>query len=377
MTRAPRLLSDAERIDWLRLSRSENIGPITFFQLLERFGTAGEAIAAVPRLAQRGGRVRPIKILPKSEAEREIEECDRVGAELVAWSEPDYPAALAAIADPPPLIAVFGHRQLLIRDALAIVGARNASANGLRFTRRIAAELGESGLVIVSGLARGIDGAGHQGALETGTIAVMAGGIDIVYPPEHRELYDAIGERGAIIAEMAVGTVPQARHFPRRNRLISGLSRGVLVVEAAPRSGSLITARLALDQGREVFAVPGSPLDPRCRGTNNLIRQGAVLAETAEDVLSVLRESERVPLTERETLPFDEPKPAPADESELDRARPILVDMLGPTPVPVDELIRQSRLTAPVVATILLELELAERLDRHPGNQVSLIISNS
>ncbi|MCZ6721100.1 MAG: DNA-processing protein DprA [Proteobacteria bacterium] len=368
-----RSLSDKERLDWLRLARSENIGPFTFFELLGHFGSAHEALAAIPELARRGGRRRAIRICPAAEAERELALSHALGARLTALAEPDYPKPLAAIADPPPIVALRGQADLFAKDTLAIVGARNASAAGIRFAGRIAARLGAGGLVIASGLARGIDGAAHRGALETGTIAVVAGGADVAYPAENAELMDEIVARGALLSEMPLSTVPRARHFPRRNRLISGLAHGVLVIEAAPRSGSLITARLALEQGREVFAVPGSPLDPRCRGTNNLIRQGATLVEGPEDVLEELASSLRFSLAERGARRFEPGPSEPPHEAELAKARALLLERLGPSPVEVDELIRQSRLTPPVVATILLELELAGRLDRHPGNQVSLV----
>ena len=264
---------------------------------------------------------------------------------------------MAEIADPPPLLAVKGAAHLLRRPTLAVVGARNASANGVRFTRKLAAELGARDLVIASGMARGIDTADHQGALETGTVAVLAGGIDVIYPAENEDLYAEIAELGVLIAESPTGTEPQARHFPRRNRLISGVSLGALVVEAAPRSGSLITARMALEQGREVFAVPGSPLDPRARGANHLIRQGATLTENADDVTEVLEGIVQRSLTERETAVIGGPSVAAPDEDELARGRGLVVEKLGPSPVEVDELIRQCHLSAAAVLTILLELE--------------------
>ncbi|MEE9140992.1 MAG: DNA-processing protein DprA [Alphaproteobacteria bacterium] len=373
----PRPLPAAERLDWLRLTRSENVGPVTFFGLLERFGSAGAALAALPELARRGGRSRPIGICAKAAAEREVEEVERIGARLIALCEAEYPELLAAIYDPPPVIAVRGHPHLLQRPVVAIVGARNASASGRRFARAIAGELGRAELVIASGLARGIDGAAHEGALQTGTVAVCAGGVDVAYPPENSGLYDRIVAEGAALAEERLGTVPQARHFPRRNRMISGLSLGVLVVEAAPRSGSLITARLALEQGREVFAVPGSPLDPRCRGTNDLIRRGAMLTESAADVLEALQGLLRPPVAERRRPAFAA-GPAPAlDDEDVAAARPEIIEMLGPTPVTVDEIIRQCQLSPAIVSTVLLELELAGRLDRHPGNKVSLGASES
>jgi DNA processing protein len=368
-----RTLSEAERLDWLRLARSENVGPITFFALLERFGGAEAALAALPELARRGGRGRSIAITPRAVAERELAALDRLGARLIGRDEPDYPRPLAAIADAPPLIIVRGHLHLLARRAVALVGARNASANGMRLAGLFAAELGRAGLVVVSGLARGIDGAAHKGALDTGTIAVVGGGADVVYPPEHAALSEEIVARGALLTEMPPGTEPQARHFPRRNRIIAGLSRGVIVVEATLQSGSLITARLALEQGREVFAVPGSPLDPRARGPNDLIRQGAVLTESAADVLAALDRGEPERVSEpRPEAGYRAPPPRPPDEAELDAARPLIRRLLGPTAVSTDELIRLSRLTPALVVTILLELELAGRLERQPGGIVVL-----
>jgi DNA processing protein len=369
---APRLLNPAEKLDWLRLIRSENVGPITFYQLLQRFGSAAAALAALPELARRAGRQHPLVPCTTAAAERELEALGRAKAELVAWGEPDYPAALAAVEDAPPLLSVRGNPALLRRPAIAVVGARNASANGQRFARDMALQLGARGLVVVSGLARGIDAAAHQGALPTGTIAALAGGIDSVYPEENRELHQLIGERGLLLAEMPVGTEPKARHFPRRNRIVSGTALGVVVVEAALRSGSLITARLALEQGREVFAVPGSPLDPRCRGSNDLIRRGAHLTETADDVLAEIEGHMTHPRPPRPPMAL-EAAPPPPGPAELAAAMSRLLEQLSPTPVPVDELIRQCRLPPAVVSAVLLDLELAGRLERQPGHQVALI----
>jgi DNA processing protein len=373
MPAASRPLNPAEKLDWLRLLRTENVGPVTFYQLLARYGSAGAALEALPEVARRGGRDRALTLFPKPAAERELAALDRAGARLVAWGEPDYPTALAAIDDAPPLLSIRGKAEVLGRPAIAVVGARNASANGRRFARDMALQLGQRGLVVVSGLARGIDTAAHEGAMPTGTVAVLAGGIDSVYPEENRELHEAIAERGALVAEMPIGTVPQARHFPRRNRIISGCALGVLVVEAALRSGSLITARFALEQGREVFAVPGSPLDPRCRGTNDLIRRGAALTETAEDVVAQLG-------GQLATLPAGRPAPlpearetAPAGDGEVAAARRRVLERLSPTPVPVDELIRECQLTPALTLNVLLELELAGRLERQAGNLVALL----
>ena len=371
MPRALRPLNPAERLDWLRLIRSENVGPVTFYQLLARCGSAAAALEALPELARRAGRQRPLAICGRDAAERELAALAKAGARLVGWGEPDYPPLLAAVDDAPPLLSLRGDAALLRRPAVALVGARNASANGRRFARDMALQLGARGLTIVSGLARGIDAAAHQGALPTGTVAVLAGGVDIVYPEENRELHELLAERGALIAEMPVGTEPQARHFPRRNRIISGASLGVLVVEAALRSGSLITARFALEQGREVFAVPGSPLDPRCRGTNDLIRRGAVLTETADDVLAEI-EAQLAPAPMAAAPPPLEPAPPPG-LSEFAGAMARLLEHLSPAPVPVDALIRESGLPPALVNAVLLDLELAGRLERQPGQRVSLV----
>jgi DNA processing protein len=369
-----RPLSDAERVDWLRLAGTEHVGPISFFQLIDRFGSAGEALAALPTLARRGGRSGAPKSPSITEARTQVEAIKAAGGRWIAAVEPDYPALLREIADPPPLISVIGRADLLGKRSVAVVGARNASANGRRLARDLALDLAAAGLVVVSGLARGIDAMAHDGALSGGTVAVVAGGADVVYPEENRPLHERIQAVGLIVAEMAPGTVPQARHFPRRNRIISGLSLGTVVVEAAERSGSLITARFALEQGREVFAVPGSPLDPRARGCNALIREGATLVETAEHVLEGLGR----PTEARDAAPKRSAESAPAaDEAAVDQARSTVLGLLGPSPLPVDELIRQCHMSAPAVLAVLLEAELAGRLDRHPGNQVSLRYPNS
>jgi DNA processing protein len=357
------------------LCRTETIGPVSFYALLRRFGSARAALEMVPQLARRGERSKNVTPVTRTEAEAELAALQRLGARLVCWGEPTYPSGLAAIDDAPPILTVLGRAELLGSPIVAVVGARNASANGRRFCRDLAAALGEGGIVVVSGLARGIDAAAHLGALETGTVAVVAGGVDVVYPEENRGLHEALAREGAIVAELPLGTEPQARHFPRRNRLISGIALGVVVVEAAARSGSLITARFALEQGRDVFAVPGSPLDPRCRGSNNLLRHGGILTEGAEDVLAQLG-----PQLTHPTPPRPRPSPAvmgwPAAMTQApvpdDAALELITERLGPTPVAVDELVRQCHLSAAAVATLLLELELAGRVERHPGNLVSL-----
>jgi DNA processing protein len=370
-----RSASEAERLDWLRLYRSENVGPATFFRLLQHCGSAARALTALPALARRGGGRRPIKVATAASAEREFDDLAKLGATVILASDPGFPLALKTLETVPLLIAR-GHAHLLTRPIVAVVGSRNASAAGRRIAGTIAAELGSAGLVVVSGMARGIDGAAHEGALATGTVAVLAGGVDVIYPPENAALYERIVATGCVVSEMPPGTQPQASHFPRRNRLISGMALGVVVVEASARSGSLITARLALEQGREVFAVPGSPLDPRSEGPNGLIRQGATLTESAADVLDGLAEMLRRPLAESpppgRTETFGAPT-LPADESTLAAAREIVVEALGPTPVAVDEIIRQCQVSPAIVSMVLLEMELAGRLDRHAGGQVSLI----
>ncbi len=368
-------LNPQERLDWLRLIRTQSVGPISFYGLLQRYGSAAAALAALPELAQRGGRS-GFKVWSRAEAELEMAAVARFGARLVAWGEPDYPQLLSQVEDAPPLITLLGRAELLQRRSIAVVGARNASAAGQRFARELAWELGRNGFAVASGLARGIDAAAHSGTLESGTIAVVAGGADIVYPEENRRLHDDIATRGLIIAEMPIGTEPQARHFPRRNRIISGLSLGVVVVEAALKSGSLITARFAGEQGREVFAVPGSPLDPRCRGANDLIRNGATLVEGIDDIIAALSNSNAAPrgLAEdrRRFGPGATPAPEP-DEAAVEAARQKILSLLGPTPVTLDELLRDGALTPGVAALALIELELAGRIERHPGGRISRV----
>ena len=361
-------LSDSERRAWLRLARTDNVGPVTFRNLVARFGSASAALEELPRLAQRGGN-RYFVLPPAEDSARELEALAKLGGRLIAACETDYPAGLEALEAPPPVLSLLGHPHLLQKEMIAIVGARNASALARKFADMLARELGFAGLVVVSGLARGIDASAHEAALAVGTVGVVAGGVDVIYPPENDRLYAAIKNQGVILSEMRLGEAPQARHFPRRNRIISGLARGVVVVEAAEKSGSLITANYALEQGREIFAVPGSPLDPRARGANRLIKEGATLTESAEDILSVLspmlggafREPGRPPPT----------PPADALEAEADRIRANIEEALGPSPVEIDELIRQLGAPAAAVLTVILELELAGRCRRHPGNRVS------
>jgi DNA processing protein len=374
-------LSETEKIDWLQLCRSGGVGPRTFHKLLERFGTARRAYEELPRLMREAGGERWQRCR-RDEAEAELEALQSLGAQLIARVEPEYPVRLAEIADPPPLLAVLGEPALLAAPAVAIVGARNASAHGRMLAKTLGQELVEAGLVVVSGLARGIDTAAHEGALAASggaTVAVIASGIDVAYPPDNQELMAQIAASGAVVSERPPGAVPQARHFPRRNRIIAGLCLGVVVVEAAPQSGSLITARLAAEQGREVMAVPGSPLDPRHRGTNQLLRDGATLVESAADIRAALSGTlnmAAVPIARprpREAPPSGpHPKPASAPPPPAGDLLGRLQERLGVEPLLVDELIRQCHATSAEVQQALLELELEGRIERHPGNRVSL-----
>ncbi|HEX4158873.1 MAG TPA: DNA-processing protein DprA [Rhizomicrobium sp.] len=361
----------SERIAWLRLARTQNVGPVTFAALIERFGSAAAALRELPRLARRGGACGDLRIPSQRDAEQELESIERIGARLIVSCEADFPTGLAALEPPPPVITMLGRADILSREMIAVVGARNASALGRKFASELAAGLGGAGLVVVSGLARGIDTAAHEGGLGTGTVAVLAGGVDDIYPPDNARLYERIAREGAIVSEMPVGQKPQAKHFPRRNRIISGLARGVVIVEAAEGSGSLITANFALEQGREVFAVPGSPLDPRAKGTNRLLRDGATLTESAEDVLDVLRPLIGGGFREPDgnSRRWTDDGHHGADEALRCRVK----ELLGPVPTSVDELVRQCSAPAGAVQSILLELELAGRLYRESGNRVALL----
>jgi DNA processing protein len=358
-------ITDEQRLDWLRLIRSENVGPRSFRTLLAHYGSAAAALAALPDLARRGGAERAIRVCPREDARREMAAAAQQGIAFIALGEPDYPERLAAIDDAPPVLAVRGQLTALTRPMLAMVGSRNASAAGLKFAGRLARELGEAGFVIVSGLARGIDAAAHRASVTTGTVAVLAGGQARVYPAEHAELLDDIVIAGAAVSEMPLEWEPRSRDFPRRNRLISGLALGVIVVEAALRSGSLITARVAAEQGREVFAVPGSPLDPRAEGTNGLLKQGATPVTEANDVIATVQPilgQSALTVSVAEPDPVEQPRPEPDTE-----ARSRILSLLGPTPVAVDDLIRLSGASAAAVRTALLELDVAGRLARQHG----------
>ncbi len=368
-------LTDRQRVAWLRLIRSDNVGPATFRDLINHFGSAEMALEALPELSRRGGSTRSIRIATVGEAEREIETASRFGARFIGIGEPDYPAALRQIDAAPPLLAVKGDLDVATLPAVGIVGSRNASISGAKFAAMMAGEIGRSGYTIVSGLARGIDASAHRASLDTGTIAAMAGGLDQPYPPENIDLLDQIcSGRGLAISEMPFGWEPRARDFPRRNRLIAGVALGVVVIEAAARSGSLITARLAGEFGRQVFAVPGSPLDPRCEGTNGLLKDGATVTTRPQDVLQAL-----APISELDLFspneadePADEPGERPLAPPPNDNERLVIVQALGPTPVEIDDIIRHTALPASSVDLVLLELDIAGRLERHAGGFVSL-----
>ena len=369
-------MPNQDDIDRLRLIRTEGVGPITYRRLLDRYRTASAALNAVPHLVRSGGGSIPPRIPSAADAKREFAQTAALGGRLIFVGDADYPPLLAQLDDAPPVIAAMGDIELLAKPAIAIVGGRNASAAGLRMAENLAEDLAGH-VTIVSGLARGIDGIAHTAAMRTGrTVAAIASGLDIAYPAEHANLQRLIAERGAVITEAVPGTEPQARHFPRRNRLIAGLALGVLVVEAARRSGSLITARIAQDLGREVFAVPGSPLDPRARGGNDLIREGAMLTASASDVLDNLTGFGSLfpvrpePPEIHGVSEYVAPPEAPDD---LDRARSRIVSLLGPTPILVDDLTRRCQLSAAAVMAVLLELELAGRVETLPGNRFALL----
>lgn len=381
----PADLTPADTLDRLRLARAEGVGPVAYRRLLARYTTAAAALDALPGLARAGGRQSPPAIPSPAEAARERDATLRFGAWLIFVGQPEYPPLLALLDDAPPMLAVFGDPAHLTARAVALVGGRNASANGQRMAEDLAAELANT-LVVVSGMARGIDAAAHAGALRTGhTIAAIAGGLDVPYPPEHADLQRRIGETGAVVTEAPIGTSPQARHFPRRNRIIAGLSLGVVVVEAALRSGSLITARLAQEAGRELFAVPGCPLDPRSRGANDLIRQGAHITESAADILDNLpdhpaREGlDRFPLFVHGPIPgvaenpssWQEPAETPTD---LVKTQMQVLDLLSTSPTAVDDVVRRCQFSAAAVMAVLLELELAGRIQTLPGSRVALLM---
>ena len=365
-------LADFPLEDCLQLIRSENVGPVTFFRLMERFRTPKQALERIPELARKGGMRRAMVIAPKAKIEKEIALTHKFGARFVRFGEEDYPDLLQQIHAAPPILIMRGHSNLWNDGSrcVGMVGSRNASAAGCNLTKKLARECGERGIRVVSGLARGIDTFAHQGALTGGTVGVIAGGIDNIYPPENRPLFDALAEQGAIITENAFGTTPQAKNFPARNRIIAGICAGLLVVEAAPKSGSLITARYALEQNREVMAIPGSPMDPRSAGANGLIKQGATLVQSVNDIVEALNRPLQLAEDHQATFQFEET--AEPQESELDEARTILFALLSVVPTEMDELARQSQIPLGIMQQVLLELELAGRLHRGYGGKVSL-----
>lgn len=362
-------LTDRQRLDWLRLARSENVGPRTFRELINLYGSAAAALEALPDLSRRGG-ARSIRIATLAEVEREMARAAALGVRFVALGERDYPDRLRRIASAPPLVALRGEAACLTRPMIGLVGSRNASIAGIKMAAILARGLGEAGFTTVSGLARGIDTAAHEASIATGTVAVLAGGHDCIYPAENEPLLVRLLASGVALSEMPMGHEPRARDFPRRNRLIAGLALGVVVVEAAERSGSLITARMALEENREVFAVPGSPLDPRAEGANRLIKQGATLVTGVDDILAVLS-----PILENPADPpdmeEDETHLGAADPGDDGRSR--IMSLLGPVPVTIDDVVRASGLGVAAVRVALLELELAGRLQRDPGGRVSLL----
>lgn len=373
-------LSDEQRLSWLRLIRSQNVGPATFRDLISHYGTASAALEALPELAKRGGAASRIKICPIEDAEQELARCERVGARFIAIGEPDYPPVLRNADQSPPLISVIGSSEILLQKAVAIVGSRNASITGMKLTQRFAYELGEQGYIIASGLARGIDTAAHRASLESGTIAVFAGGVDYVFPDENIELAKAIVDNGgALISEMPIGWQPRAKDFPKRNRIVTGVAQGVVVIEAAKRSGSLISARLANEMGRVVLAVPGSPLDPRSEGTNNLIKQGATLVTSTDDILDAIKPLDSdagefvYDISEEDEInAFD--TTSNEDRTADEECRSAILLSLSPSPVEIDDVIRFSKATPAQVQLVLVELDLAGRLERHTGNRISLIM---
>lgn len=369
-------LTDRQRLAWLRLIRSDNVGPATFRDLINHFGSAETALEALPELSRRGGSTRPVRVATREEALAEIDFATRFGARFVGIGEPDYPAALRQIEGAPPVIAIKGSAAPLRQPAVGIVGARNCSVSGAKFAAMIARDVGRAGYTVVSGFARGIDTAAHRASLETGTVAVLAGGLDQPYPPENEPLIaELLSANGLLLSEMPFGWEPRAKDFPRRNRLIAGISLGLVVTEAAARSGSLITARYAGNFGRLVFAVPGSPLDPRSEGANGLIKDGATLITGAADIVEAM-----APLTRRDLFsPQQISEPIIEDEREMalppsENDRDRIVTALGPSPIEIDELIRHTGLPAQSVYLVLLELDLAGRLYRHPGGLISLAL---
>jgi len=363
-------LSDTERLAWLRLARTEGIGPINFHKLVRRYGTATKAIAMLPDLMTKAGANRGLAVTPAEQAEREIAATTKAGATLVCMGEPNYPPSLAEIDSAPPILCMSGNFELTSRQSVGIVGARTASANGRKMARILAHGLAEAGFLVTSGLARGIDTAAHEAATPSRTAAAIAGGVDHFYPPENIDLQKAISRDGLLMTEMPLGSAPRAEHFPRRNRIISGMSRATIIVEAALRSGSLITARYANEQGREVFSVPGSPLDPRCEGSNKLIREGANILTSVDDVLQFLT-AEKSPL-QSQLFQRDAEPLLPPDQDADEATRREIIGLLSANAVDIDDLIREAQCQPEAVTAVLLELEVAGRVTRSAGGMVAL-----
>lgn len=366
-----------EYVNKIRLIRSENIGPVTFYNMLQVYGSATDAIEALPEIAKRGGRKKPVRIASEADTMAEIDKCQKFGAEIITIDDPDFPTLLKHIHDCPPVLTIFGQKKILNDNIISIVGSRNSSANGCRFAEGLAKSLGRSNIIIASGLARGIDTAAHKGSLATRTIAAVAGGIDKIYPPENRDLFTRIAEQGAVIAEMPFGSLPKAQNFPRRNRIISGIALGTIIIEASLNSGSLITARMAIEHDREVFAVPGSPLDPRCKGTNKLIKEGAHMVEGPSDVLSqldgIIRKRDLL-LSDR-IVDFKAPSTKSLSGDEISDATPYILEKIGCSPTNIDDIIYQTGISANTVLAVMLDLEISGRLTRHHGNKVSLLFA--
>ncbi len=362
---------DQKKIDWLRLSRSQNVSRGIFFHLINIFGNPKNALENIGEFSLKGGRDKPIVVCSLAQAEKELELSTKIGAQILLYCDQNYPKPLKEIPDPPPLITALGNIDLLHKNILAIVGPRNASFNGCKFARKIASELGEHNFIISSGLARGIDTAAHLGSIETGTIAVIAGGIDNIYPKENENLYYEIAKKGVIVSEIPFGMPPHGGNFPQRNRIISGLSLGVVVVEATLKSGTLITARLALEQNREIFAVPGSPFDPRCQGTNRLIKQGAKLIENVNDIIEDLiiatDQTNNMKFMEPESAGFSGFSTRKPSEDDIDRARKLILSKIDYTAISADEIIAELQIPAQIVSIALVQLELADRIENKNG----------
>ncbi len=369
--------SNSEIISWIRLFKTENVGKVTFFNLLKIFGNAEEALKNVEKYSLKGGLKKPVKLADEKSALLELENCRKIGAKIITFNMAEYPNLLRQIADPPPIITALGNANLLNQDIISIVGPRNASINGCKFAQKIAFDLGSEKLVIASGMARGIDSAAHLGGIASGTIAVIAGGIDNIYPPENKSLYQQIAEKGLIISENFFGTPPRGVNFSQRNRIISGIALGVVVIEATLKSGTLITARYALEQNRDIFAVPGSPFDPRAQGTNRLIKQGAKLTESAEDILEEInhlrgKALQNIEFREKENAEFQGFDIDIFTDDEVDEARKLIIEKIGYQPVIIGDLISELQIPIRIANIALIQLELAGKIEYKNGKVVMI-----